>query len=271
MAQNNLQACMMNTNRQEIIRIENGDSIVGPDSLYNRKHPWIAAGEVIGVNLAILGFDNYVLKYGWAKVSMKSIKKNIKGPLIWDSDKLETNFFAHPYNGMLYYNAARSNGMSFFASIPYTFAGTLMWEEACELEAPAINDYISTTLGGVCIGEVTHRLADMVLDDGKKGTDRLMAEAMGFLIDPIRGMNRLLTGKAWHVRQGASCKHHDYRRFPVAMSFSTGSRRMTDDVKQHATGGYVHFGIAYGDATDNSENKPYDYFTTDVTLGLGGK
>jgi len=78
---------MMDMNREKIIRVENGDSIVGPDSLYNRKRPWRAAAEVIGVNLAILGFDNYVLKYDWAKVSMKSIRKNIKGPLIWDSDK----------------------------------------------------------------------------------------------------------------------------------------------------------------------------------------
>lgn len=40
-----------------------------------------------------------------------------------------------------------------------------MWETSCEIEPPAINDLIATTMGGVCIGEVTHRLSDLVYDD----------------------------------------------------------------------------------------------------------
>lgn len=34
-----------------------------------------------------------------------------------------------------------------------------MWEIAAEVEPPAINDLMATTLGGIALGEVTHRMS----------------------------------------------------------------------------------------------------------------
>ena len=62
-----------------------------------------------------------------------------------DNDQFSTNLFAHPYHGNLYFNAARSNGLTFWESAPYAFAGSLMWEIAAEVEPPAINDLMATT------------------------------------------------------------------------------------------------------------------------------
>ena len=98
----------------------------------------------------------------FAKISLHSIKHNIQNGFVWDNDQFSTNLFAHPYHGGLYFNAARSNGMNFWQSIPYSFCGSLMWETTCEIEPPAINDLMATTMGGVCIGEVTHRISNLV-------------------------------------------------------------------------------------------------------------
>lgn len=44
-----------------------------------------------------------------------------------------------------------------------------MWEFFGESDPPAINDLIATTIGGVAIGEITHRVSDVLLDDRERG------------------------------------------------------------------------------------------------------
>ena len=134
-----------------------------PDN--QKKHPWKAAIETFGINAFVQSFDRFVLNEDFAKISFNSIEHNIKNGFVWDNDQFSTNLFAHPYHGGLYFNAARSNGMNFWESIPFSFCGSLMWETTCEVEPPAMNDLIATTVGGVCIGEVTYRISDLILDD----------------------------------------------------------------------------------------------------------
>ena len=64
-------------------------------------------------------FDRFVLCEDFAKVNLSSIKENFKTGFVWDNDQFSTNLFAHPYHGGLYFNAARSNGLSFWESAPY--------------------------------------------------------------------------------------------------------------------------------------------------------
>lgn len=70
-----------------------------------------------------------------------------------------------------------------------------MWELACEVEPPAINDLMATTIGGICIGEVTHRVSNLIYDDRERGMRRLR-EFAGALVRPIRAFNRILSGDA---------------------------------------------------------------------------
>lgn len=66
-----------------------------------------------------------------------------------------TNLFAHPYHGNLYFNAARTNGMNFWQSYPFALGGSLMWEFLGENTPPSINDLLATSIGGTAIGETT--------------------------------------------------------------------------------------------------------------------
>ena len=153
---------------------------------------------------------------------MHSIKHNFETGFVWDNDQFSTNLFAHPYHGGLYFNSARSNGMSFWESIPYALCGSLMWEFCGETEPPAINDVMATTLGGVAIGEITNRVSALVLDDRAHGFSRFLRELAGTLINPIQGFNRIVSGKAWKVRRDYY-KYHDYQG--SSSSFQRGNRR----------------------------------------------
>lgn len=235
----------------------------------NVKRPWKAAFEAFGINVGVWGFDRFALNADFAKISFHSISHNIRNGFVWDNDQFSTNLFAHPYHGGLYFNAARSNGMSFWESVPYAFGGSLMWETTCEIEPPAINDLIATTIGGVCIGEVTHRISDLVYDDSKRGFPRFIREFVGTVVCPIRGLNRLISGDAWRVRH-MGYKYHDFNRLPVSFSFSAGSRYLADNnaLFRGEANPYLNFVMAYGDPFDEDSNQPYDYFTADVTFGL---
>ena len=234
-----------------------------------KKHPWKAALEAFAINVGVQCFDQFVMNEEFAKISFHSIKHNIETGFVWDNDQFSTNLFAHPYHGGLYFNAARSHGMNFWESVPYSFCGSLMWETTCEIEPPAINDLMATTFGGVAIGEVTHRVSNLVFDDRLSGFPRFMREFLGTLICPIKGLNRILSGDAWRVR-GKYYKYHDYQRSPVTFFASAGYRYLADNNTLFRGEGnpYVRFNLVYGDPFDGETTKPYDYFTLDATFGL---
>ena len=234
-----------------------------------KKHPWKAALEAFAINVGVQCFDQFVMNEEFAKISFHSIKHNIETGFVWDNDQFSTNLFAHPYHGGLYFNAARSHGMNFWESVPYSFCGSLMWETTCEIEPPAINDLMATTFGGIAIGEVTHRVSNLVFDDRLSGFPRFMREFLGTLICPIKGLNRILSGDAWRVR-GKYYKYHDYQRSPVSFFASAGYRYLADNNTLFRGEGnpYVRFNLVYGDPFDGETTKPYDYFTLDATFGL---
>ncbi len=233
------------------------------------KRPWMAAAQAFGINVFVQSFDRFVLDADFAKINARTVRHNIKNGFVWDNDQFSTNLFAHPYHGGLYFNAARSNGMNFWESVPYAFCGSLMWETVCEIEPPAINDLIATTVGGVCIGEVTHRISDLVYDDRQRGLGRFARELLGAVVCPMRALNRIITGDAWRVRT-TGYKYHDYERLPVNLSIGAGLRYLADDnaMFRGESNPYVNVNLVYGDPFDEESVKPYDYFTADITFGL---
>ncbi len=250
------------------------DSITGrADSVLAlplKPKPWLAAVEATGINVFVHCFDRFVLREDFAKTTLHSLGHNIRNGFVWDNDQFSTNLFAHPYHGNLYYNAARSNGLNFWQSAPYSFFGSLMWELAGEKEPPAINDLMATTMGGICIGEVTHRVSDIILDDRAFGFPRFLREAASTIINPIKGLNRILTGKAWRLRS-SHYLYHDREAFPVDCSFSVGDRYLADNgaIFRGEHNPYVNFYLEYGDAMDGERhNKPYDFFSAEATFGL---
>ena len=75
--------------------------------------------------------------------------------------------FAHPYHGGLYFNAGRSNGLTFWESAPLAFLGSWTWEYLGETHRPALNDFFMTSFGGIALGEVFHRVATTYMEIGR--------------------------------------------------------------------------------------------------------
>ena len=237
-----------------------------------KKKTWLAIAEMTGINVGVQLFDRWVLKSEFAQTTWNDIEHNLKNGFVWDNDFFITNLFAHPYHGNLYYNSARSNGLTFWESAPFALAGSTMWELFGETEPPAINDIFATTMGGIAIGEVTHRLSNAVLDDSYYGWSRFWREAAGFLINPIKGFNRIISGEAWRVRSSQN-QHHDWQRFPIEFSVTAGYRYLADDgaLFRGEHNPFVNLRLEYGDVLNEEENnKPYDYFDVEANFGLTG-
>jgi hypothetical protein len=234
-----------------------------------KKKPLVAAAEVVGLNLGVWGMD-YLAGAEFAKISLSSMKQNLTHKWVWDNDQLNTNLFAHPYHGGLYFAAARSNGMNFWQSLPYSFCGSLMWENLMEVEPPAINDLMATTLGGAMMGEMLFRLSSSVYDDSKTGAARVGRELLGGLLSPLQGFNRILTGKAWKV--GRRNRSNYFRYNPTVFEVSIGERYLSE--KGHAfQGAYTTdwgFQAKHGNPFEKENYQPYDWFNIRMNLSFGG-
>ena len=236
------------------------------------KRYWQAAAEATGINIGVQLFDRYALNSDFAQTTLRTLKRNFTDGMVWDNDFFITNMFAHPYHGNLYFNAARTNGLSFWESAPYALGGSLMWEFLGETEPPAINDVLATSMGGMAIGEMAHRLSLTVLDDRDFGTRRFLREAAAAIINPIQGLHRIISGDAWRVRHD-HYRYHDYSKTPIDVSISVGWRYLADDGALfrgiHAP--YVNMTLTYGTSVDGERHTtPYDFFDVEMNSAFGG-
>jgi hypothetical protein len=255
------------------LNAQQADSLfVYNDSLHLKKHPWRAAIEALGVNVSVWAYNRYLdNKYDFSDVNLHSIRENIKTGFIWDNNLFSSNQLLHPYHGSFYFSAARSSGLNFWQSMPYSFAGSFTWEICGETTPPSINDLLTTTFAGTALGEVTFRLSSLILDDSKHGANRFFREFVGTVISPVRGLNRLITGDAWKVKH-QYYKYHDYDKLPVKFTLSLGNRYFTDNAsmfKGH-NNVYSEFKMIYGDPLHMTTNVPYDYFRFSTVINWGG-
>lgn len=235
-----------------------------PDSadvrLHEHKAFWRAGAETFGFNIGLWAFDRYVQKGHYAYISWNTIKENFRHGFEWDDDHLSTNMFAHPYNGSIFFNAGRSNGFNFWQSELFAIGGSAMWEMFMEREYPSTNDIIATPIGGAAIGEVLYRTSDLILDDRSTGGERFGRELAAFLVDPMKGINRIVTGAAWKHRSTSG------RRFgipPISVELSLGCRyfSLNGYSDGRRAGAVAEIAIEYGDPFAENTKNPYDYFS----------
>ncbi len=221
-----------------------------------KKRPWLAAAEVFSLDLINWAIDRYPLNRVWARVGFKVWADNFRQGLIFDPDTFAMNFFLHPYSGSMYFNAARSQGLGFWASTPYALGGSLIWEMFAENQPPSPNDLIMTTTGGIMLGETLFRLSSLVLDDTDTGWSRAGREALVLFIDPVREINRLLFGDAFR-RQSVN------RQLRSAFHGSFGLRAYyvseTDDFSKLRFSPGLEFEFVLGESTAAQPARgPYD-------------
>lgn len=223
-----------------------------------KKRFWLAFGELMAVQAIPSLFNQIARDAEWADISWESWQTNVKYPWQWDNNAFVNNQFSHPYHGSLYFNAARANGYNFWASAPWAFGGSLMWELFGEVWAPAPNDFLNTSLGGIALGEMLWRVSSLTLDNRSSGFERVMREFGATLLNPVRGFNRAIDG---HMFKRAD-NPPEWRPSTAFGSVEVGYRRITVGNIQGDDYGsaYLQAALSYGDPTADVSKAPFSYF-----------
>ena len=230
--------------------------------------PGWAAAEVLAINFGASMFNEYVRQANFNQISPRSFWDNMEEGFTYDDNKFKTNQFIHPFNGSTYYNSGRANGLSFWPSTISSIVGAFIWEAMGETHPMSVNDMIATGIGGIAFGETTYRLSSAVLDNRTSGSGRTWREIGGFLIDPVRGFNRALSGQATRV-QGNPSNPYDWRPPRYFTGLGAGARitgkgeSITDSTQTQAL---IDFYVNHGSPFENERRKPWDHFDMGAQL-----
>ncbi|HEX5133241.1 MAG TPA: DUF3943 domain-containing protein [Candidatus Krumholzibacteria bacterium] len=232
------------------------------------RSPGWAAGEVLAINFGAAMFNEYVRQANFNQISPRSFWANVEEGFTYDDNKFKTNQMVHPFNGSTYYNAARSNGLGYWASSVSSLTGAFIWEAMGETHPMSANDMIATGIGGMAFGEATYRLSSTILDNTATGSGRTWREVGAFLVDPIHGFNRFLSGRATRV-QGNPSNPYDWRPPRYYTNLAVGTRitgkgeSITDSTQTQAV---IDLYINHGSPWENERRKPFDHFDVGVQM-----
>jgi len=228
----------------------------------DKKSYAIPAAEIFAFDLLLNRIDKSI--YGEPyNVSAGSIRRNLRGPWVIDSDPYKINQLLHPYQGSIYHGFARSAGFGFWGSLGYTFAGSLMWEIAGETTPPSKNDQVASGIAGSFFGESLYRMANLILEKGESG--RLWRELSAAAVSPSTGFNRYAFGE----RFNAVFNSHDpayYSRVQVGASATIFRKEGdTSDIQRNEV--LVDYLMDYGlpGKPGYHYDRPWDYFSFQVT------
>jgi hypothetical protein len=230
--------------------------------------PWLAAGIALPLQVAIWSWSRFITRDDWSRISLDSWRANLRGPWIFDRSNYATNQFAHPYHGSLSFTAARASGLGFWASLPYPLVASTLWELFGETEPPAINDAITTPVGGALLGEALHRIAAMFLDAGgaRPGLGWSLAAAA---VDPVGGAVRLVAGERFRSRDAQPIPAH--LELSAGVSFA-GRAEVGERNVRTAGLGFLQARVTHGLPVPGwTLRRPFDHFDLSLVLVLAAK
>jgi hypothetical protein len=234
---------------------------------YSPRAPfWLCALHVATNNVGTWAMDRYISDADFARISPSTWETNLRTGPEWDVDRFGMNYFFHPYSGAGYFNASRSNGYSFYESIPLTLGGSLMWEYFGENTPPAVNDLINTTVTGALLGEISYDLSSYFLDDRTTGSERVFRELFAGVINPTRAVSRVLHGYVSRVTT-----EDIYHKEPLNMMFTLGAVWVNEG-RSIGTGSLTEMlslHLDYGNPFEQRTRKAFDFFTLRANLSFG--
>jgi hypothetical protein len=202
-----------------------------------------------------------------AHITPKTWWANMEQGWVWDLDDFAVNQVGHPYQGNNYFNTGRANGLTFYESAAVTAFGSSTWEYFGETNHPSLNDFINTTLGGIALGEMFHRVGWLVRDTHATGRGRMWSEIAATAIDPITGVNRFITGDASRVTdRPPELTPSRLQAFGSAGLLWRGSQAsaFTSDPDP-----FFEVDALYGDLEGGRSRTPYDAFSARLRFGGG--
>jgi hypothetical protein len=225
--------------------------------------------EIVAMDAGINRVGSRIFVPETFRVTGESIRRNLRGPWVVDDDPFQINQFGHPYQGAMYHGIARSNGLSYWPSMVYTFAGSALWEIAGETTRPSSNDQIASGIAGSFLGEPLFRISRLLLDraDNGPGGWRKLASV---LASPPTGLNNLLVGRPAgspapdavpssdiRVQFGVTAIPSDSNRTGYSLALDQPRMTMSMDYGYPGNAGYRH-------------ERPFDYFRIESSVSGDG-
>ncbi|MCG6927148.1 MAG: DUF3943 domain-containing protein [Acidobacteria bacterium] len=221
-----------------------------------------ASATLLGINYVVAMFTEYTRNREFTQISPRSFWENLERGFEQDDDTFKTNQLAHPWNGGVYFNSGRANGLDFWSSSSLALAGSFMWECCGETHPMSANDMVNTAVGGVTLGETLYRLSSLVLDNQATGASRVARETAAAFLNPTREGLRVFSSRAW--RQGPNPESpYDKRPPDLGLRFMTGARAIGEGDSfsdSRETTGFLAVDLDFGSAWDNTRRRPFDRF-----------
>jgi hypothetical protein len=214
-----------------------------PPESRNSPNFWQAAAGVLVTNGVTWGYNRYIQRWPWARVGTRSWRENLGRGFVWDDNSFLDNQFAHPLHGSFYHNSARASGFGFWGSVPFVAVGSATWELFGETITASLNDLVTTTLGGVALGEVTYRLSTLLGASRRGGLNGFGRELGAFVLSPMARAQSLLHQSSEQVERLAE------DRFTEPAMISMG---------RHSGEAFVELAVRYGNPFEPGLLRPSD-------------
>ena len=230
----------------------------------------LPAVEIVAMDSAVNLGGRHLIDPANYEVTPGSIRRNLRGPWVVDDDPFEINQFLHPYQGAMYHGIARSNGLGYWPSVAYTFAGSALWEIAGETTPPSRNDQIASGIAGSFLGEPLFRISRLLIDrsDNRPGIWRILGSV---LASPPTGINHVLVGEPAGSLAPDAVPFSDIRvQFGATATTTGGSRsailsRAFDQPRLAMSMDYGYPGSA-----NYRHERPFDYFRIESSVSSEG-
>jgi hypothetical protein len=229
----------------------------------------LPAVEIVAMDAAVNLGGRLAIDPSTYEVSPASIRRNLRGPWAVDDDPFEINQFLHPYQGAMYHGIARSNGLGYWPSVAYTFAGSTLWEIAGETTPPSRNDQIASGIAGSFLGEPLFRISRLLLDrsDAGPGVWRILGSV---LASPPAGINHVLVGEPEGSLAPDAVPFSDIRvQFGTAAT-TTGRSRLGSSKAHHQPRLALSMDYGYPGNASYRHERPFDYFRIETSVSAKG-
>jgi hypothetical protein len=225
--------------------------------------------EIVAMDAAVNRIGSMLLEPETFAVTPQTIRRNLRGPWVVDDDPFQVNQIGHPYQGAMYHNIARSNGLSYWPSVVYTFAGSAMWEIAGETTPPSFNDQIASGVAASFFGESLFRVSRLMLDraDGRPGVWRSIGAV---LVSPPAGLNQALVGRPTASPVADAVPFSDIRLQFGATAIAEDRLRNWPSLESPQPHLALSIDYGYPGSPEYRHERPFDYFRLEGNFSSEG-
>jgi hypothetical protein len=213
--------------------------------------------EIIAMDAAINLAARHVDDPAFYRVTPESIRRNLGHSWVVDEDPFEINQVGHPYQGAMYHDIARSNGLNYWQSMAYTFAGSAIWEVFGETTPPSWNDQISSGFAGSFLGEPLFRISRLLLERADKGPG-VWRTLASIVASPPTGLNQLMVGAPAGSFAADAVPFSDIRVQFGATGIADNGSGSTMKLDQPHMALSMDYG--YPGSASYRHERPFDYF-----------